>query len=259
MLGEETAKHVPKPAEDEKLFIFAADPGWKDKLDHDTMERTKAIVAAYKAAGERIRFVKHISNKRKRQQDVERILFARGQFSPETVEELYAAFDGADPYAVRRARFALSEQKWHLTPREDREKAWYSVVPLCVSSEYKEIFCDFRCGGFRLLGDVICDLDELYQSRAVKKNAIKKSDTPELKKLLHGALYASDYREAIVKNCIVLLTPPDRREKRIDTDEAVRCAAALGERRFILEVLPYAVREVAVGTEEQKKRRRFGL
>ena len=27
------------------------------------------------------------------------------------------------PDAVRRARFALSEQKWHLTPREDREKA----------------------------------------------------------------------------------------------------------------------------------------
>lgn len=259
MLGEETAKHVPKPAEDEKLFVFAADPGWKDKLDPDTMERTKAIVAAYKAASERIRFVKHTSNKRKRLQDVERILFARGQFSPETVEELYAAFDGADPYAIRRARFALSEQKWHLTPKEDREKAWYSVVPSSVSSEYKEIFCDFRCGGFRLLGDVICDLDELYQSRSVKKNAIKKSDTPELKKLLNGALYASDYKEAIVKNCIVLLTPPDRREKRVDMDEAVRCAAALGERRFILEVLPYAVGEAAVGAGEKKKRRWFGL
>lgn len=185
-------------------------------------------------SGERIRFVKHIYTKRKRQQDVERILFACGRFSSETVDELYAAFDGADPYAIRRARFALSEQKWHLTPKEDREKAWYSVVPSCVSSEYKEIFCDFRCGGFRLLGDVICNLDELYQSRAIKKNAIKKSDTPELKKLLHGALYASNYKEAIVKNCIVLLTPSDRREKRVDMDDAV-------------------------GTEEKKKRRRFGL
>ena len=85
------------------------------------------------------------------------------------------------------------------------------------------------------------------------------SDTPELKKLLHGALYASDYKEAIVKNCIVLLTPPDRREKRVDMDEAVRCAAALGERRFILEVLPYAVGEAAVGAGEKKKRRWFGL
>ena len=41
--------------------------------------------------------------------------------------------------------------------------------------------------------------------------------------------------------------------------EAVRCAAALGERRFILEVLPYSVGEASVGAGEKKKRRRFGL
>ena len=41
--------------------------------------------------------------------------------------------------------------------------------------------------------------------------------------------------------------------------EAVKCAVALGERRFVLEVLPRTALELTVGpAEEKKKRRLFG-
>ena len=136
---------------------------------------------------------------------------------------------------------------------------WFSIVPSCVSTEYMDVFCDFRNGGFRLLGDIICDLDELYSNQAILKNIVREDDSPELKFILRGIKYLSDYKETIVSNCIALLSPADMHKRRVDFNEAVKCAAALGERRFVLEVMPYAVRELAVGPAEKKKRRWFGL
>ena len=43
----------------------------------------------------------------------------------------------------------------------------------------------------------------------------------------------------------------------IDPEEAVRCAIALGERDFVLEVLPYATMTQAVGSGDNTKKRRF--
>lgn len=259
MLREETKQYKPKPAEDEKLFTFAADPDWKEHLDPFSMERVKAVVTAYHAADARIRYIKHLPTDFKRQKDVIRILFSRGQLNTVSAEELYALFDGASADSIRKARRALTESKWHLTPKKDREYVWYSVVPSCVSTEYMDVFCDFRNGGFRLLGDIICDLDELYSNQTILKNIVREDDSQELKFILRGIKYLSDYKETIVSNCIALLSPPDRRERRVDFNEAVKCAVALGERRFILEAMPYAVRELAVGSAEKKKRRWFGL
>ena len=258
MLGQETAKYKPKPAEDEKLFIFASEPDWKEKLEPFTMDRVKMIVSAYHAADARIRYIKHLSTDFKRQKDVVRILFSRGQLSIVSAEQLYALFDGASADSIRKARNKLKELKWHLTPKKDRMIAWYSIVPSCVSNKYIDIFCDFRNGGFRLLGDIICDLDELYSNTEILKQVIRDNDSYELRYILSGVRYFSDYKEAIVRNCLALLSPPDRRERRVDFDEAVKCAVALGERRFVLEVMPYSALEWTVGPAEKKKRRWFG-
>ena len=187
-----------------------------------------------------------------------RILFSRGQLEEIGADTLYGIFDNASPEQIKKARAALVEREWHLTPKKDREIAWYSIVPPYVGREYMDVFCDFRNGGFRLLGDILCDLDEMYDNQEIKKQVIRKSDPPELKSALNGALDSSDYKERIVKNCIALLSPPDRNEKRVDPDEAVKCAIALGERRFVLEVLPYSALELALGPAETKKRRWFG-
>lgn len=160
-LGTDTVKYRPKPAEDKMLFTFASEPGWKENLDPFSMERVKAIVSAYHAADARIRWIKHLSTEFKRRKDVMRILFSRGQLEEIGADTLYGIFDNASPEQIKKARAALVEREWHLTPKKDREIAWYSIVPSGVSSEYLDIFCDFRNGGFRLLGDILCDLDEL--------------------------------------------------------------------------------------------------
>ena len=259
-LEKETEQHEPKPAEDAQLFTFASDPGWKDKLDPFAMERVRSIISAYHAADARIRYIRHLPTNLKRKTDVERILFARGQLDEVSADDLYALFDNASPYNIRKARTALIEQEWHLTPKDERETAWYSIAPPGVGSGYIDIFCDFRKNGYRLLGNILCDLDELYTNREIKKNAIKKDDHPYLQAILKTALYADDYREAITRACIALLSPPDRNETRIDPAEAVKCAVALGERRFVLEVLPSAALALTVGPAEEKtkKRRLFG-
>ncbi|MBO4870121.1 MAG: hypothetical protein J5585_10465 [Clostridia bacterium] len=258
MLGQETKQYKPKPAEDEKLFTFASEPDWKDNLDPFSMERVKAVVSAYHAADARIRFIKHLSTDFKRQKDVVRILFSRGQLNTVSAEQLYALFDAAPADSIRKARRALTENKWHLTPKKNRGFVWFSIVPSGVSTEYMDVFCDFRNGGFRLLGDILCDLDELYSNQKILKNIVRDGDSPELKFILSGIRHFSDYKETIVSNCIALLSPPDRRERRVDFDEAVKCAVALGERRFVLEVMPYSALEWTVGPAEKKKRRWFG-
>ena len=259
MLGKETKRHEVRPAEDEELFTFAADPGWKDRLDPFAMERVKAVISAYHAADARIRYLRHLSPTLKRKSDVERILFARDQLGEVSADDLYAQFDNVSPDGIRRARTALIEQEWHLTPKDEREEAWYSIVPPGVGSGYMDVFCDFRKSGYRLMGDILCDLDELYSSIAIKKNAVKKDDGPYLKAILKSALKADDYKEKIIKTCVSLLSPSDMSEKRVDLKEAVKCAVALGERRFVLEVLPRTALELTVGpAEEKKKRRLFG-
>ena len=258
MLGTDTVKYKPKPAEDKMLFTFASEPKWRENLDPFSMERVKAIVSAYHAADARIRWIKHLSTEFRRQKDVIRILFSRGQLEEIGADTLYGIFDNATPQQIKKARATLIERDWHLTPRKDREVAWYSIVPSGVSSEYIDVFCDFRCGGFRLLGDILCDLDELYDNQEIIRDIIKDNDPPELKAALHGALESSDYKERIVKNCIALLSPSDRNERRVDFGEAVKCAVALGERKFVLEVMPYAALELTVGPAEKKKRRLFG-
>ena len=222
------------------------------------MDRVKMIVSAYHAADARIRFIKHLSTDLKRQKDVTRILFSRGQLSIVSAEQLYALFDGASADSIRKARNKLTELKWHLTPKKDRVIAWYSIVPSSVGSKYIDIFCDFRNGGFRLLGDILCDLDELYSNQAILKNIIRDNDSYELQYILSDVKHFDDYKETIVNRCIALLSPPDRRERRVDFDEAVKCAVALGERRFVLEVMPYSALRLTVGPTEKKKRRWFG-
>ena len=253
MLEKETAAHKPKPASDEDLFTFASNANWKESIDPEAMERVKSVVKAYHVALERIKYVKHLPKEMRRRRDIDRILFSRGQLDDYNAEDLYSSFDNLPPHAIRKARLALGEQQWHLSPKEERKYVWYDILPSSASTQYKELFCDFRNSGYRLLGDVICDLDDLYRSRAIAKNAIKREDGPDLKAILKGALDSDHYREQIARNCVARLSPSDRRQKRIDFMEAVKCAAALGERRFALEVMPYAVMECAAEPTEQKK------
>ncbi len=257
MLKRETVKHELSPAPDEKLFAFTSDPDWKEKLDPYTLERTKAIAAAYHEAIGRIRYLRHIPKDLKRRRDIERILFARGQENEYSVDWLYSLFDYVLPFDVRRARAILTEMNWHQLPMEERLLAIYDFKIHSLSF-HKEIMCDFRCGGHRLLGDLICDIDDLNRSREIEKRVIRNGDSSDIRSLLSGVGLRGDAEAEIAMNCRMLMDSNIVGREKLKMDEVLKCAIALGEREFAFRVLPTYVGENALNimpeTSGRKKR-----
>lgn len=242
-LGGASVLHKAQPASDEALFTFAQNKGWQDNLDPHILDRTRSIITAYREALSRLRYLRHLPKERKRQSDIERILFARGQENNFTADELYHAFDDMTPMDIRQARMNLSEMNWHLTPPANRIVATYSLLSVMIDYSYRELFCDFRHGGYRILGDIICDLDDMYRAQGVSKSLIRKDDNADLKWLLKGVECKGDYKEKVTRNCQKLLTPNIRGKENLDLNEVLKCAVALGERQFALEVIPETVLE----------------
>jgi len=61
--------------------------------------------------------------------------------------------------------------------------------------------------------------------------------------MIRGAMDSPDYRIILIQNCQHIISPPRQKKagqllERIDWEEAVKCAEALGKRDFILEVMP---------------------
>ena len=243
MLDTETVKHKGHPAADEELFAFAQAPSWQNRLDQHTLERTKAIIAAYHEAMNRNRFIRHIPKEMKRRNDIERILFARGQENRYSVDELYSAFDNITPYGIRQARWKLSETNWHLTPPSERLVTSYEIIGNAIDLSCRELFCDFRHGGYRILGDIICDLDDMYRAKEIADHVKHQDDNKDLTALLSGTKGSGDYRQTVIRNCMRLLVPNYKGAEHLDLNDVLKCAVALGERQFALEVMPSVVLE----------------
>ena len=243
MLDTETIKHKGHPSADEALFAFAQVPNWQDTLDQHTLERTKAIIAAYHEAMNRNRFIRHIPKEMKRRNDIERILFARGQETRYSVDELYSAFDDITPYGIRQARLKLSETNWHLTPPSERLVTSYEIVGNAIDLSCRELFCDFRYSGYRILGDIICDLDDMYRAKEIADHVKHQDDNKDLNALLSGAKRSGDYRQTVIRNCMRLLVPNYKGAERLDLNDVLKCVVALGERQFALDVMPSVVLE----------------
>jgi hypothetical protein len=243
MLDKEMLKYKAHPAADDELFTFAQSPNWQESLDQHVFERTKAIIAAYHEAMNRNRFIRHIPKEMKLKNDIERILFARGQENRYSVDELYSAFDDIQPYEIRQARLKLSETNWHLTPYADRLVTTYEIIANAIDLSCRELFCDFRHGGYRILGDIICDLDDMYRAKEIADHVKRQDDNADLNALLSGTKDSGDYRQRVIKNCMTLLNSHIKEAEHLDLNEVLKCAVALGERQFALEVMPSAVLE----------------
>ena len=235
--------HKAQPAPDKDLFSFAQRKGWENNLDPHILERTRSITTAYREALSRLRYNRHIPKERKRQSDIERILFARGLENRFSVDELYHAFDNMLAQDIHQARIMLSETNWHLTPQSERLTTTYSIIRGAIDLQYRELFCDFRFGGYRILGDIICDLDDMYRAQGISRSLIRKDDSNDLKWLLNGVKAKGDYKQQIIKNCRMLLKPNIKGKESFDWNEVLKCAVALGERQFALEVMPMTVFE----------------
>ena len=238
-LRANTPKLSPKPAEDSELFTFAEKQDWKATLDPRILSGVSELVTAYDAVLNRIRFCRSAIKKASRRGDVERILYGRGQEELYDPDELLAAFSELHPGRITALRQALSEQSWHLMDREERMAFMREQLP--EMEPWFDLFADFRFGGFRLLGDLICDADDENRD-AVRKQLIRKTDSPLFTELARAYLvnpFARNYKEGPTAACKQVLL------RLVKTREAVRYLVALGRRDLLWVLVPDAVeREV---------------
>ena len=257
MLEEETPCIHPSPADDGELFPFAQEPKWQERLIPPKIQRMKAILSAYDKAIARCRALQYGTNDFFRKSDVDRILYAQAKDEEHISDELYRLFDDTLPEQIHEARTWLREVQWHLLPPEERKAKLYGLrthAPLYVP-EYTELFCDFRNGGYRLLGDIICDLDDFYRKEKDPSRLYRVTDPKELRDMLCNVDRFRSPKEGVLRNCytqMVYSRDPDR----FSVQEIVQYAVALGRRDFLLSCFPDLVLRMSAPEPEPEKKKR---
>lgn len=237
-LAQQLKKNTPhikaKPAKDEELFSFAQQPDWREQLDSDKLAAVDALLQDYDACLSRIRACRVPLKEKKRKSDVERILYARGQEDAYDPDELYALFGSLPPEKVSALRQAIREQAWHLMDEDARERFLREWVPEPEFEDVYDLLTDFRFGGYRILGDIVCDMEDENTGRE-KKQLFRESDSKAFTAMMRVFADKSasrSYRDAVTAKCRELLTAIVR------PTLAVRYVVALGRRDLLWDLLP---------------------
>ena len=235
-LAQQLKKITPrikaKSARDEELFSFAQQPDWKEQLNSDKLAAVDALLRDHDACLSRIRACRVPVKEKKRKSDVERILYARGQEDAYDPDEMYALFGSLPPERVSALRQAMREQAWHLMGEDARERFLREWLP-----EFEDIYdllTDFRFGGYRILGDIVCDMEDENTGRE-KKQLFRESDSKAFTAMMKAFADKSvsrSYRDAVTAKCRELLTAIVR------PTLAVRYVVALGRRDLLWDLLP---------------------
>ena len=233
MLKKHTPRKVIKPAPSAELFTFARHPNWKDNLDPSLFPPIRELIDTYDRCLRRIRSHKHPTPGNSKHRDIGRILTMRDQENTYDTNSLYALFTGMDATHIKAVRDALRAEQWHFMKPEERLSFLHEYLPEEAFRAYDGLFSDFRMGGYRVLGDIICDIDDVNRL-ADKSKLHYKNDTPEMTAMIdayHNRLPGVDYREAVAtacRLCLAKITPPF---------QAIRYAEAMDRRDFIFDVL----------------------
>lgn len=233
MLKKHTPRKVIKPAPSAELFTFARHPNWKDNLDPSLFQPIRELIDTYDHCLRRIRSHKHPTPGNSKRRDIDRILTMRDQENTYDTDSLYALFTGMDATHIKAVRDALRAEQWHFMKPEERLSFLHEYLPGAAFRAYDGLFSDFRMGGYRVFGDIICDIDDANR-QADKAKLHYKHDTPEMTAMIdayNNRIPGTDYREAVAETCrvcIARITPPF---------QAIRYAEAMDRRDFIFDVL----------------------
>ena len=250
-LAWQLEEHTPKLREpsqpDEVLFSFAQDPQWKEKLPQASLKLVEEIILEYQRCLGRIRVSMAPVREQPHRTDVERILYARGQEELVTAEELYASFSALEPEQVTALLEQIREQAWQLLAPGERENFLREHLPADIVDAFGELLCDFRAGGYRILGDLLLDVERENRLQA-SRQLHRAGDSEQMTEMLESyknKTARESYREAAARGCRRYL------ERHIQPKLAVQCAAALGKRSFLWDVLLDAV--LATARKEERR------
>ena len=216
------------------MFSFARQPDWKEQLNSDKLAAVDALLRDYDACLSRIRACRVPLKEKKRKSDVERILYARGQEDAYDPDELYALFGSLPPEKVSALRQAIQKQAWHLMDEDARERFLREWLTEPEFEDIYDLLTDFRFGGYRILGDIVCDMEDENTGRE-KKQLFRESDSEAFSAMMRAFADKSasrSYRDAVTPKCRELLTAIVRPAL------AVRYVVALGRRDLLWELLP---------------------
>ena len=175
-LKRNTPKIKPKPAADSELFAFAQAPDWKEQLDSGILSAVSALLEDYETCLSRIRTSRVPIRDKQRKSDVDRILYSRGQEDTYDSDELYTLFQQLEPERITALRQAVREQRWHFMDETEREKFLLEQLPEVEFTAYYDLLADFRFGGFRILGDLVCDIDDENTAQG-RKHLLREADS----------------------------------------------------------------------------------
>ena len=216
---------------DNKLFNFAVEDDWKEKLNTDILDAVSALISEYDEVLRRIRVSRADIQTKKRYKDIDRILFSQGKDEDFDADVLYAEFSKISDEHLQKIHEAMIEQNWHLMIKEDREAFLSEWLP--ELEEYFDILADFSFSGYRILNDLILDIREANSIES-SRQLYRDGDTENMVAMTDAyvnKLASDSYREAVAKKCRELL------EKIIKPADAVKYAVALGKRSFMWDVL----------------------
>ncbi len=238
-LAHQLKKHTPKlkatPAQDGELFSFAAQPNWQGKLDKGILDAVSTLLQDYEACLSRIRACRAPVRSKGRKNDVERILFSRGQEDDWDADELYAQLGELPPERVAEVLDALHQDGWQYLDADARERFLLDCLP-----EFEELFdllTDFRYGGHRVLWDILLDIDQENTAQD-RKRLNRDGDSPAFAAMMEACqkkTASQSYRDAVSEKCRELL------DMIVKPVIAVRYVVALGKRGLLWALLPDAV------------------
>ncbi len=236
-LERNTPKVQEKPAKDSELFIFAQERSWKKHLDQNILSSVSALLWDYEHCLSRIRACRApLPRGQQRKTDIDRILYARGQEEVYDSDELYAFFQQLSSESISTLRKAIVEQQWHLMAEGQRETFLREHLPEAAC--YYDLLTDFRHGGFRMLGDLVCDIDDLSLPGAEAAPPPGRfPGLPEDDGDLSGCPFSGNERAVVSKVCRKLLN------KIVRPSLAVPYVVALGKRNLLWDLLPDHIEE----------------
>lgn len=224
-----TPKRKPRKNKPANLYTFAV-PGWEKKLDPAILSAVSALAQDYKHCLRRIRASRQPIRERSRQSDISKILFARCQEDDYDTDILYALFSVLSQEQITELYTAIRKQQWHLMPEDLREAFLQQYLPE-EFVDFFDLLTDFRCSGYRILGDLVCDCMDAYRQEEQKK-LHSDADSPAMNAMLDAYLTCgSDFKTAVAEECRKQL------EAILKPSEAVKYAVAIKNKDFLWDVL----------------------
>ena len=228
-MEKNTPKNKPRKNKPSDLYTFA-ESGWEEKLNPAILSAVTALAQDYKHCLRRIRASRRPMKERSRQSDIAKILFARCQEDDYDTDTLYALFSALSQEQVTGLYQAIREQQWHLMPEEKRETFLRQYLPE-EFADYFDLLTDFRCGGYRILGDLVCDCMDACRVEQQKK-LYSEADSPAMTAMLDAyRSCGSDFKTVVAKECRKQL------ESIVKPGEAVKYAVAIRDKDFLWDIL----------------------